>query len=400
MRADEIVLPSWRPDPYPLYEALRAEGPVHFSERLDAWVLTRHADIAAALRDPRLSSKRGVSAFSSVPPALQTEMAPFKGSLKLWTLFRDPPDHTRVRALVSKAFAPRLVDAMRPKIEGIVEELLAAPLARGDLEVVSELARPLPAIVIAEMVGVPREARDQFTGWSDDLATLLVPGVKTTEMTEQALKSWQEMDRYLADLAAQRRSDPRDDLLTALLSAEEQGSLLSEDEVRATVGLLLFAGHETTTNLISLGVLTLLRHPDALAALRADPDLIPTAVEEMLRYESPVQLITRLVNEDLTIGGQTMRKGQGIILLLASANRDPEQFQQPDRFVINRRENRHLSLGLGIHFCLGSALARAEAQITFRLLLERCPGLRLTEEPADWRDSLAFRCPQRLSVVA
>lgn len=400
MNPDELILPAWRNDPYPLYEALRAAGSVHFSSRLDAWVLTRYADLVSALRDPRLSSRRGTLGFLNVPQEHQDQLLPFKNSLRMWALFRDPPDHSRLRGLMAKAFSPSLVDAMRPKIQRIVEELLEAPFKNGGFEVVKDLAFPLPAIVIAEMIGVPREDRELVKVWSDDLATLLAPGIKTLEIVVQALKSWQEMDEYLAQMIKQRRTAPRDDLLSALLGAEEKGALLSEEEVRATVAMLLFAGHETTTSLISLGLLTLFRHPEAMASLRGNPALIPGAIEEMLRYEAPIQLMSRILDEDATLCGQKMGKGQRVILLLASGNRDPAQFPEPDRFLIARKENRHLSFGLGIHFCLGAALARAEAQITFRVLLERSTGLRLIEEPSAWRDNLAFRCPQRLSVVA
>ncbi|HRI50744.1 MAG TPA: cytochrome P450, partial [Pseudomonadota bacterium] len=225
------------------------------------------------------------------------------------------------------------------------------------------------------------------------------------KLLEDGLKSWQEMEQYLVDLLAARRRDAatataRKDLLSSLTAAGEDASLLSEEEVRATVGMLLFAGHETTTNLITNGVLLLLRHPEALAALRRDPALLAPMIEEMLRYESPVQLITRIPDEDVVLAGQPVSKGQRVLLVLASANRDPAQFPEPDQFIIGRRENRHLSFGLGIHFCVGAALARVEAQLAFGQLLERWPTLRLADETIAWRDSLAFRCPQRLHITA
>lgn len=405
MRADELVLPQWRADPYPFYAKLRAAGPIHWAERLNAWMLTRYVDVAAALRDPRLSSRRSTTAFSDIPEALQAEVARFQQSLKQWALFRDPPSHTQVRALLNKGFVPGLIDRLRPHIQSVVHELLQAPTERRALEVVGELAYPLPAIVIAEMIGVPRQDRDKFKRWSDDLASLLTPGLKGPKLLEDGLKSWQEMEQYLVDLLAARRRDAatataRKDLLSSLTAAGEDASLLSEEEVRATVGMLLFAGHETTTNLITNGVLLLLRHPEALAALRRDPALLAPMIEEMLRYESPVQLITRIPDEDVVLAGQPVSKGQRVLLVLASANRDPAQFPEPDKFIIGRRENRHLSFGLGIHFCVGAALARVEAQLAFGQLLERWPTLRLADETIAWRDSLAFRCPQRLHITA
>jgi len=405
MKADDLVLPEWRSDPYPLYAELRARAPIHRAERMNAWLLTRYVDVAAALRDPRLSSRRSTTPFAGISQALDEEVAPFKQSLELWALFRDPPDHTRLRALLNRGFAPGIIDTLRPQIQGVVEELLQTPTERQALEVVGELAYPLPAIVIAEMIGVPRADRDKFKHWSDDLASLLVPGLKVPQQIEDGLKSWREMEQYLGELIAVRRAEgksaaPRKDVLGALLSAEEKGSPLSEAEVRATVGLLLFGGHETTTNLITNGVLLLLRHPQALSELRRDPALLATAIEEMLRYESPVQMVSRLADEDLVLADQPVRKGDRIILLLASANRDPAQFPEPDRFHIHRRENRHLAFGLGIHFCIGAALARVEAQLAFRLLFDRFSSMRLADEPIVWRDNLSFRCPQRLQITA
>ena len=404
MDANELLSPKWRDDPYPLYAALREAGPVHYFSSLDAWVLTRHGDIAAALRDGRLSNRRGTAAFFNVAPNLQEATAPFRASLKLWALFRDPPDHTRLRGLLAKAFAPALVETMRGRIERIIDELLEEPQRRGSFEVVSELAYPLPAIVIAETIGAPRADRDLWKRWADDLVTLLAPGIKNPQMMERVLKSWHEMDAYLADLIKERRKAPGHDLLDALLSAEEAGSLLSEEEVRATLALLLFAGHETTMNLISLGVLALLRNPCALEALRDDPSLIPGAIEEMLRYDAPVQLSVRLCGEDLSLCGQPMKKGDRLMLLLASGNRDPQQFREPDRFDVRRRDGRNLAFGQGIHFCLGAGLARLEAQLCFKALLSRFPSLRLSPEadsaPVRFGENLAFRCPTRLSVVA
>lgn len=398
MTPDELLQPQWRVDPYPLYTALRTAGPLHRAERLESWVLTRHADVVAALRNPRLSSNRGPASFTDVQPALSGAVRSFKQSLKSWALFRDPPEHTRIRGLQVKAFVPSLVEAMRPKIRAVVDDLLAVPTERGELEVVGELADPLPAAVIAEILGVPPGDRARFKSFSQVLATLLAPGLKTPEMLAHAVERWQEMELYLTDLLAERRSAPRDDLLSRLLTAEHQDGLLSEQEVRATVGLLLFAGHETTTNLLTNSVLLLARHREAQAVLRSDSSLLPTAVEEVLRYEPPVQLLTRCVGEDLILCGQPLRRGERVMLLLASANRDPDQFPDPERFLVTRRDNRHVSFGMGIHFCLGAALARIETQIALERLLARWPDIRQSEDLVVWRDNLAFRCPQSLRV--
>lgn len=405
MKVDDLLLPEWRTNPYPFFAELRAAGAIHWGERLDAWVLTRYADVAAALREPRLSSQRGPLAFANVPKDMEAEVAPFKQSLKKWALFRDPPEHTAVRALLNKAFVPGLIDRMRPKIQELIKELLEASTKRRTMEVVCDLAHPLPAIVIAEMIGVPSQDRDKIKRWSDDLASLVAPSLMELQHLKDGLKSWQEMEQYIGEMLVARRGEKdgpssRMDLLSSLLAAEEKGILLSDQEVRATVGMLLFGGHETTTNLITNGVLLLLRHPEALESLRHEPALMTTAVEEMLRYESPVQMLVRIAMQDLVLCDQEVRKGQRVLLLLASANRDPAQFPDADRFLINRRENRHLAFGLGIHFCLGAALARAEAQLAFKLLLEHWPSLRLADKPIVWRNNLAFRCPQRLHITA
>lgn len=398
MKVDDLLDTCWRPDPYPLYKALREQSAIHFSERLNGWILTRHADASAALRNPRLSSKRSAANFTGLKDSFAEAAAPFKQSLEMWPLFRDPPDHTRIRALLSKAFVPRLIESIRPKIRNIVEQLLDLAAARGSLELVADLAYPLPTIVIAELLGVPPEDRDLFRVFSSDIASLIAPGIKNLKVLTSALESWQRIDQYLTSLIGSRRSAPCDDLMSGLLSAEEKGVLLSEVEVKAALTQLLFAGHETTINLISNSVLVLLNHPEARPVLQ-DPERMPTLVEELLRYEAPVQIVTRLALEDMELAAQEVHQGQRVILLLASANRDAEVFPEPDTFRADRSDNRHLSFGGGVHFCLGSALARAEAQIALGLLFERWPEMRLSEENIRWQDNLSFRCPERLGLA-
>lgn len=406
MNADDLLLPETRTNPYPFYSALRAAGPIHWAAQLDAWVLTRYADVTAVLRNPQFSSRRVTATFTDAQPELQKRTLALRQSMEAWALFSDPPNHTRVRALLSKAFAPALMEAMRGKIQSLVEELLAVAAPRRGLEIVADIASPLPAIVIAEMVGVAREDRDKFKRFSDALATLVGPAKKTAPMIEEAMAQWQEMEDYLIQLIGRRRSAGSarpDDLLGALLAANEAGSWFTESEVRATIEMLLFAGHETTTNLIANGMLILLRHPQICATLRQEPGLIPAAIEEMLRLEPPVQMVRRVIEQDMVLAGTRVQKGQRVLLLLASANRDPAQFSEPDRFVVDRRESRALSFGFGIHFCSGAALARLEAQAAFAALLGRFPNLRLAapelEVPILWRDHPTFRCPQQLQVL-
>ena len=383
--------PAFRIDPYPVYARLRAEAPV-YQGAFDNWVLSRYADCVAVLKDPRSSSdSRNSDAYlkfveqSGVDPEELLEGArPF--------LFMDPPDHTRLRGLVNKAFTPRVVEGLRPQIQAIVDELIDKILEQGSLEVIEDFAYPTPVRVICEMLGVPAEDHETFKGWSRELARSLDPEeVLPPDVIERRQGAIESFREYFRKLIARRRAQPEEDLLSALIAAEEEGDKLTEQELLSTCILLLVAGHETTVNLIANGVLALLRHPDQLDLLREEPSLARGAVEEVLRYDPPVQMTVRVALQDMEIAGVTMTKGQQSVILLASANRDPAQFPDPDHFDIARRDNHHLSFGHGAHFCLGAPLARVEGEIALRTLARRLEGLQLLTEAPEYKENIVLR---------
>ena len=391
-------LPEVHEDPYPLYPQLRAADPVHRSP-LGFWVLTRHADVLAVLRDPRMSrdprrSERMemLRASTEVDELLSSEEAAPS------MLFVDPPDHTRLRALVTKAFTPRAVEQLRQRVEEIVAELLDRVAGAGAMDVVEDLAYPLPVTVICDLFGVPESDRERFRAWSRELVRLLDPLVATDSL-ERALEARLALRGYLRELIAERRANPTGDLLTALIEAEDQGHKLSEQELVSMCLLLLVAGHETTVNLIANGTLALLRHPEARAGLVAGAELPGTAVEELLRYDSPVQFTSRHALAGLEIGACGVRAGETVIAVLGAANRDPAQFPDPDRLDLTRAPNRHVAFGGGIHFCLGAPLARMEGRIAISALLERLPGLELGPGAPVRRDTVTLRGLSSLPVT-
>jgi pimeloyl-[acyl-carrier protein] synthase len=391
-------LPEVHEDPYPLYHRLRATDPVHRSP-LGFWVLTRHADVLAVLRDPRMSrdprrSERValLRATAEVDELLAAEEAAPS------MLFVDPPDHTRLRTLVNKAFTPAAVERLRPRVEELVAGLLDRAAGAGAMDVVEELAYPLPVTVICELFGVPEADRDRFRAWSRGLVHLLDPLV-AADALERALHARQALRGYLGGLIAERRAHPAGDLLTALIAAEDQGHQLTEAELVSMCVLLLVAGHETTVNLIANGMLALLRDPEARARLQADPALARGAVEELLRYDSPVQFTSRHALEDLDVSGRRVRAGETVVAVLGAANRDPAQFPGPDRLDLARAPNRHLAFGGGIHFCLGAPLARMEAAVAIPAMLARLPGLAQGPGPPLRRDTVTLRGLSSLPVT-
>jgi pimeloyl-[acyl-carrier protein] synthase len=377
--------PEFVEDPYPTYRRLRAEDPVH-QNALGFWVLTRYEDVVAALRDPRLG-KEAIASF--VAARFGTPIQ----TVGLSMLDRDPPDQTRLRGLVSKAFTPRVVEGLRPHIQRVVDGLLAHVEGRHSMDLIEEFAYPLPVIVICQMLGVPVEDRDRFRQWGLDIArgldTILLPADSEVGLRSTAAR--RAMADYFRALIAERRAVPRGDMLSDLIAAEEAGDKLSTDELLATCILLLVAGHETTVNLIGNGTLALLRHPDQLQRLRGDPGLIGSAVEELLRYDGPVQRTARIPSEDVTIGRRTIPKGELVLPFIGAADRDPAQFPDPDRLDIGRADNRHIAFGWGIHFCLGAPLARLEGQIALGALVRRLPKLALATDRPEHRPSLTLR---------
>jgi cytochrome P450 len=384
--------PAFVADPYPTYHRLRAEDPVHRSP-LGFWILTRYEDVVAALRDPRLG-KEAIAAFvaarfGAAVPAVGLSM-----------LDRDPPDHTRLRSLVSKAFTPRVVEGLRPHIQQIVDGLLDRVQGAGAMDLIEQFAYPLPVIVICELLGVPVEDHERFKGWSLDIArgldSILLP--PDSEVPRRSIASRTALADYFRELIVRRRAAPRADMLSALIAAEEAGDKLSEQELLATCILLLIAGHETTVNLIGNGTLALLRHPDQLRRLRESPALIGSAVEELLRYDGPVQRTARIPSEDVVIDGRTIGKGEMVMPFIGAADRDPAQFPEPDHLDIARTDNRHIAFGWGIHFCLGAPLARVEGQIAINTLVQRLPKLALATDAPEFRESLTLRGLKSLPV--
>jgi cytochrome P450 len=374
---------------------LRERDPVHRSHAIGGWALFRYEDCASVLRDARFScDDRQFFRFEQLRALLKR-----RGALEddHPTMLRlDPPEHTRLRSLVQPTFTPRAVDALRPRIEALVEELLDELHGRSQIELMADLATPLPLIVIAELLGIPSEDRAQFKAWSRAVAASL--GSVEVEHIRRATIAGQALRGYFEKIAEQRRRRPSQDLLSELLQAEDSGDRLSPNDLFATLTLLLVAGNETTTNLIGNGVLALLRQPEQLAALRADPSLMGSAVEEMLRYDSPVQATSRIALEDLQLGGRALRRGEQLMVVIGSANRDPERFPDPDRFDIARGERGHLSFGLGRHTCLGAALARLEARVALAGLLRRFAHLELAAEPISWSWTAILRGPRALPL--
>jgi cytochrome P450 len=388
--------PEMLADPYPYYARLRSADPVHWADQFGGWVLTRYADVVAVLRSPDASSERTAAARQRVGPEFQ-ELYEVRSHAMLNT---DPPRHTRLRALVNKAFTPHTVEGLAPFIRNFVDGVLDAAQGKGRMDVMADLAFPLPATVIAEMLGVPPEDRDRFKKWSDESTAAIanLPSNLSPDVLRQSVAAMKELVSYFRGIIAARRAESRNDLISALVRAHEEGDRLSEEELLANCVLLLNAGHETTTNLIGNGTQALLRHPDQLERLRDDPSLIPTGVEELLRYDSPVQFTTRILKADLELGGKTLHAGQMVLLVLGAANRDPEQFADPDRLDVGRPDNKHIAFGLGSHFCLGAPLARLEGRLVFEALLRRAPGLRLDGPPPQYRQNFNLRGLESLAV--
>lgn len=379
-------------NPYPTYAKLRAHDPVHWNILSQSWVFSRYRDIETILRDHLRFSNDARHRRDSRP--FQSSAAYPRGPSML---FLDPPDHTRLRALVQQAFTPRAIEALAPRIRQIAEHLLDQIADPAAFEVMEALARPLPMIVMAELLGVPMDGRARFQMWSRQRARVLEPTITPREQQE-AVWAANALDDFFLDLIEQRRAEPRDDLLSALVAAEAAGDRLTRDELLVMLRLLLVAGNETTTNLIGNGLLALVRHPDQLQLLRSDPGLMATAVEELLRYDAPVQVDGRTALADLEVGHRLIRKGQGIVLLIGSANRDPEVFSHPDRLDITRHETSPLAFGRGIHHCLGAPLARLEARIVFEVLLERLTEIHLLVPDPPFRDNVVLRGLRALPV--
>jgi cytochrome P450 len=396
------LTPEFRENPYQFFSLLREHEPVHQTP-FGVYLISRHADASAIARDPHLSNNQHNSelyeSFVRAGGEPEGQMAQMNDVVML---FIDPPDHTRLRGLVSKAFTPKMVERLRARVQQIVDDRLDTVAARGDgrMDVVTELAYPLPVVIICELLGVPAEDQATFQSWSSELAASIDPDpLVTPEQQERINAAGDAFLEYFADLIDRRRRSLRDDLLSALIEAEEGGDRLSEEELLGTALFLLIAGHETTVNLIGNGTLALLQHRDQLERLRDDPSLDRHAIEELLRFDSPVQLTQRITLDEYHVGDVTIPKGQNLVPLLGAANRDPEEFDQPDRLDLGRENaNRNVAFGGGHHFCLGAALARLEGAVAIGTLVRRFPDIELAGEPVR-RTTFTLRGLEHLPVA-
>ena len=390
--ASEIVS-----DPYPVLLALQRDDPAHWSPAVKAWILTRYDDVKRSLAAPSMSVNRIKPFYDSLPPDDRATLAEFMRYLTLWLVFRDPPEHTRLRQLMAKAFTMRAVENLRPAVQEAVETL-ADRLPRGtEFDFVNDFAMQLPAIVIMDLLGVPREQMFHLKSCSDRMQLFIGSARNAPDKYARAAEGAHEMATLFRELIAQRRAEPREDLISAFIAARDDDDTLSEDELIAACMLVMFGGHETTTNLLAGGMAKFIANPDAAQALAADPGLARGAVEECLRLDGPSGSMARVVAEKHQIHGKTLAPGERVFAMLNAANMDPAVFDDPQRFDITRSPNKHLTFGYGPHFCMGAALARLEGEVAFPELVRRFPGLRLAGD-IDWHATIIMRGPRVMPV--
>lgn len=390
-----LLEPEVLANPYPLYHKLRSEDPVHWDRFLHTWVVTRYPDVLNVLHSfsadrtptPEQLTAMGLSGLNPIAKVMVKQM-----------LFMDAPAHTRLRGLASAAFTPRRVEVLREHIQEIADDLLDRVEARGQMDVIADFAAPMPAIVTAEMLGVPTEDHANLKKWSTDFAEMLGNFQHNPDRIPRVLESTNNLTDYFQAAIYKMRQHPREGLIHSFMTAEVDGDRLTDEEIVANCIVTMVGGQETTTNLIGNGLLTLMRNPEQLAQLRDNPSLIPSAVEELLRYESPSQHTGRIAREDVQIGDKQIRKGQAVMAIMAAANRDPDRFPDPDQLILDRSDNKHLAFGWSSHFCFGAPLARMEGQIAFATLLRRLPNLELVPEPLIWRNNSGLRGLMALPV--
>lgn len=389
-------------DPYPTYARLHEEGPLHYLDvggKWAVWSVFSHAECSSIAKEPRCSAKRAQQMLLPLPLSRQSEFSELARMLSLWLIFMDPPEHTRLRKLLNKGFSPSVVDSLRPQVEDIVERMLK-PLERGsEVELMRQFANPLPVRIILEMLGIPQELHATFVDWSRAIAVFRGSPDRTVEHARAAQDALIALTDFFRKTVAERRRNKGNDLISLLIDIEEEGEVLTEEELYAQCTALLFAGHETTRNLIGNGMYTLLRHPREAAELRDNPEMIRSAVEELLRYESPVQFTARVLKEDIEICGQYIPKKWTILCMLGAANRDPKQFEEPNQLNLKRLNNQHLAFSAGPHFCIGSQLARLEAQVALSNLLRRFPEMKLIGPRPEWASTFGLRGLKGLPVT-
>lgn len=387
-------------NPYPFYAEMRARDPVHWDEEWKCWAVSRYADVMTLNRDPRFSQEMFTA--PEIPPWVPEDTVDawrtIDQAIGLMLIFREPPDHTRLRSLVTKAFTPAVVETMRSRVQRLVDSILDKAAAEGGMDAIADLAAVVPATVIAELLGVPVSDREQFQRWSAAIVRD-TNGDGQPETRLEARKEFKALIDYMRDLTLEHQRHPQDDLVQGLINASEQGDKLTMDEVVANAVGLLFAGHETTTNLIGNGLLALLQHPEQLLRLRDDPTLIKTTIEECLRYDTPLQETWKIVKEDVILDGKQLSRGQLVVGFRGAANRDPAQFPDADQFDVGRQENRHVSFSHGIHYCLGAPLARIESQIAIGSLVQRFPTMKMTTPTPLRRTHRNFRGLMQLPIA-
>jgi len=394
--SDEILQ-----DPYPTYARLHEEGPLHYVEvgKWAVWSIFSHAECAAIAKDPRLSAKRAKQMLLPLPISRQSEFSELARMLGLWLIFMDPPEHTRLRKLLNKGFSAAAVEGLRPQAEAIVNQMLE-PLKHGlEVELMREFANPMPVRIISELLGVPQALHGTFVNASRAIAVFRGNPNRTVEEARAAQDALIELTEFFRKTVAERRRNKGNDLISLLIDIEEEGEVLTEEELYAQCIALLFAGHETTRNLIGNGMYTLLQNPQQTAELREKPEMIRSAVEELLRFESPVQFTARVLKEDIEVCGQEIRKGWTVQCMLGAANRDPKQFKDPDQLDLKRLNNQHLAFSAGLHFCIGAQLARLEGQVALLNLVQRFPQMKLAGPRPVWASTFGFRGLNSLPVI-
>ncbi len=392
---DELLnAPQTLADPYPLYEWLRRQDPVYWSQAWQCWLVTRYDDVVEVMRDfKRFSSRASTTRLlDRLPPDALKRLGPLYEHFTTGLVRLDPPRHTRVRGITSKAFTPRVVEQSRARIERAVNELIDAFIERGRFDLIGDLAYPLPTIIFGEMFGLPLEDRQRFKAWSVAIIEFQASGLPDADAAFRSQDALLAARKWMGDLVEQRRQRPRDDLLSRLVEAEEEGDRLTEKELFSTCVTFMIGGHETTTNLIGNGMLALFQNPGELQRLRDEPGLAAQGVEEMLRYDAPTQRGHRIATADMQMCGKKIEQGQFVQAVLGAANRDPDRFEDPNRFDITRPDNKHASFGFGPHYCPGASLARIEAAIAINTMLDRLPNLRLSpDQTIAWRPNNFFR---------